>query len=65
MSKYFLEPKSSVGRVKVELDLYNYPTKADLKNETGVDTSKVAKKVGLASLNSNIRVNINSNSNIN
>ena len=29
MSEYFPEPKSSGGRVKVELDLSNYVTKAD------------------------------------
>ena len=39
MSKYFMEPKSSEGRVKIELDLSNYATKADLKNATGVDIS--------------------------
>ena len=48
------KPKSSGGRVKVELDLSNYAKKADLKNATGVDTSKFAKKVGLASLRSNV-----------
>ena len=31
MSEYFPEPKSLGGRVKVELDLFNYATKADLK----------------------------------
>ena len=41
MSEYFPEPKSSEVRVKVELDFFNYATKADLKNATGVDTSKV------------------------
>ena len=55
MSEYFPEPKSSGGRVKVELDLSNYATKADLKNATGVDTSKFAKKkVDLANLKSNV-----------
>ena len=44
MSEYFTEPKFSGGRVKVELDLSNYTTKADLKNATGIDTSKFAKK---------------------
>ena len=44
MSKYFPEPKYLGGRVKVELDLSNYATKADLKNATGVDTSSFAKK---------------------
>ena len=30
--------------MKVELDLSNYAIKTDLKNVTGVDTSKFAKK---------------------
>ena len=33
--------------LKVELDLSNYATKADLKNATGVNTSKFAEKVDL------------------
>ena len=44
MSEYFPIPKSLEGRVIIELDLYNYATKADLKNATGVHTSKFAKK---------------------
>ena len=56
MIKYFPEPKSSIGRVKVELDLSNYAKKADLKNATGVDTSKFARKVDLASLKSEIDI---------
>ena len=44
MNDYFLAPKSLGGRVNVELDLFNYATKSDLKNATGVDTSKFAKK---------------------
>ena len=52
MSKYFPEPKSSGGRVKVELNLVKYSTKADLKNAVGVDTSKFTEKVDLASLKS-------------
>ena len=43
MSGYFSELKSFEGRVKVELDLSNYVTKADLKNVTGVDTLKFVK----------------------
>ena len=50
MSEYFPEPKSSRGRVKVELDLRNYTTKADLKNATGLDIPKFAKKVDLTNL---------------
>ena len=38
------------GNAKIKLDLSNYPTKADLRNATGVDTSKFAEKVDLASL---------------
>ena len=39
--------------MKVEFDLSNYATKADLIIAAGVDTSKSAKKVDLASLKSN------------
>ena len=44
MSEYFPGPKSLGGRVKVELDLSNYATKADFKNAAGVETSKFARK---------------------
>ena len=30
MSEYFPKPESFAGKVKVELDLYNYATKADI-----------------------------------
>ena len=41
--------------MKVELDLFNYATKGDLKNATGVDTSKFAiKKFNLANLKSDV-----------
>ena len=48
MSEYFPEPKSSRGKVKVELIVSNYVTKTNLKNVTCVDISKFSKKVGLA-----------------
>ena len=51
MIEYLLEPKSLKGTMKVELDLSNYPMKADLENATSVYTSKVAKKVDLANFN--------------
>ena len=54
MSEYFPEPKSLGGRVKVELDLFNYATKTDLKDATGVDTSSFTKKVDLANLKSDV-----------
>ena len=43
MSDFFLEPKSSGGRVKVEWGLPNYASKSDLKHAAGVDTSKFEK----------------------
>ena len=39
MSEYFPELKSSRRRVKVELDLSNYATKADLKNAALADST--------------------------
>ena len=52
MSEYFPKPKSLGTNVKVELDLSNYATKADFKNETGFDTSDFAEKTDLANLKS-------------
>ena len=54
MREYFPESRSFRIRVKFELDLFNYATKSNLKNATGADTSKFAKKVDLASLKSNV-----------
>ena len=54
MSKHFPELKSSGRRVKVEVYLSNYATKADLKSATGIDISKFAKKVDLANLKFNV-----------
>ena len=39
MSTYYPPYKSSSNNIKVELDLTNYATKADLNNITHVDTS--------------------------
>ena len=61
MNEFFPEPKSSGWRVKVELDLSNYATKTDLKNVTGVDTSKCAKKVDLANSKSNLAIQMSVN----
>ena len=44
MSEYFSKPKSFGRKKKVELDLSNYATKADLKYATGVHSSKFGKK---------------------
>ena len=45
MSEYFLKSKSLGANVKAALDLSNYATKTALKNPTGVDTPKSAKKI--------------------
>ena len=50
MSEYLPKPKSLGANVKAELDLSNYATKADLKDATGVNTSKFVKQVDLGSL---------------
>ena len=43
MSQYFPElHEPSGGYVKVELDLFNYATKADLNRGRGIDTSTLA-----------------------
>ena len=36
--------------IKVEVDLFNYETKADLKSATGIDISNLAAKSDLVSL---------------
>ena len=50
-SNFFPKLKSFGGKLNAEVDLSNYAAKANLKNGTGIDTSKFAKKLDLASLN--------------
>ena len=45
MSAYFPKPDSLRANAKVELNLSNYATKTDLKNETGIGTSYFPKKL--------------------
>ena len=40
--------------INVNVDLFNYATKADLKNATGIDTSKLAAKSDLSSLKAEV-----------
>ena len=61
MSKYVAEPKPSREGVKVELDLFDYATKADLKNATGVDASSFAKKIDLVNWKCSVYKNIPTN----
>ena len=56
MSEYFPKPKSLGANIKVELHLSNYATKADLQDETGVDTLDFAEKIDLANLKSNVNI---------
>ena len=65
MSEYFSKPKNLGANVKVELGLYNYATKADLKNTRGADSSDFAKKADLANVESDVyKLDINKLKNI-
>ena len=54
MSAFFPESKSLGGRVKVELDLSNYATKAIQKMKQVLIHQNLIKKVDLANLKSNV-----------
>ena len=47
MTAYSPKLKPLEANVKVELKLFNYATKADLQNSTGVDTLDFAKRTDL------------------
>ena len=54
-SQYFPKPYEPFGRdINVKADLSNYATKADLKNVTGTDASKLTVKSDLASLKAEV-----------
>ena len=54
MSTYYPPHKSSSSNIKVELDLTNYATKADLKNITHTDVSSFASKTNSAALKTEV-----------
>ena len=54
MSKYFPSLKSFGRNISVKVDLFNYATKADIKNITHIDTSNFALKTNLANLKTEI-----------
>ena len=54
MSQYFPKPSNHKENIKVEIDLSNYATKADIKNITHVDTSNFALKTNLSSLKTKV-----------
>ena len=61
MSQYFpklYEPFG--GDINVKVDLSNYATKADIKNATGIDTSKLALKSNLVTLEAEVdKIDVN------
>ena len=55
MSQYFPKPYEPFdGEINVKVDLSNYVTKTNLKNVTGIDTSKLAAKSDLVSLKAKV-----------
>ena len=55
MSHYFPKPYEPFGgNVNVKVNLSNYAAKADLKNATEIDTSKLAAKSDLVSLKAEV-----------
>ena len=55
MSQYFPKPyKPFGGDINVKVNLPNYATKADLKNATKIDTSKLALKSNSANLKAEV-----------
>ena len=60
MNQYFRKPYRNLGgNINFKVDLYNYATKSDFKNATGIDTSKLALKPNLANLRAEIdKINV-------
>ena len=60
MNQYFPKPyEPIVENINVKVDLFNYVTKADLKNTRGTDTSNLAEKSNLASLKAEVhKINV-------
>ena len=55
MSQYFPKPyEPFCGDINVKVDLWNYATKADIKNISHVDISNFALKTNLASLKTEV-----------
>ena len=55
MSQYFPKPfEPFVRDINVKVDLSNYAIKGDLKNATGIDTSKPAAKSDLVCLKAEV-----------
>ena len=50
MDEYFPKPPSDCKNIKIKVDLFNYATKANIKDITHVETSNFALKTNLTSL---------------
>ena len=57
MSKYFSKPYEPFGAdINVKIDLWNYVTKADVKNIAHINTSSFALKTNLPSLKTEVDI---------
>ena len=55
MGQYFSKPYEAYGGdINVKVDLSNHTIKTDLKNASGIDTSKLAAKSDLSSLKTKV-----------
>ena len=55
MNQYFPKPYRSLGgNINVKVDLFNYATKADIRDTTGIDSSNFRLKSNLASLKAGV-----------
>ena len=55
MSQYFSKPYEAYGGdINVKVDLSNHTIKTNLKNSSGIDTSKLAAKSDLSSLKTKV-----------
>ena len=55
MSQYFPKPYEPFGGdINIKVDLFNYATKADIKNTSHIDTSSFALKSNLARLKTEV-----------
>ena len=55
MNQYCPKPyRSFGGNINVKVDLFNYATKADIRDTTGIDSSNFGLKSNLASLKAGV-----------
>ena len=59
--RYFPKIYNSYKDIRIEVDLSNYVTKSNANKPTGADTSLFANKIELASLKSDVDIDIRYN----